>query len=88
MSITKQMQLLFVAAFCYAIMSCNSPTGSGSNDITGTVTDIDGNVYQAVKIGNQVWMAEDLRTTKYNDGTPITFDTSRERWSNATTEKY
>ena len=37
----------------------------------GTVTDYDGNVYHTVRLGNQCWMRENLRTTHYSDGTAL-----------------
>ena len=40
------------------------------------VADIDGNTYDAVQIGEQIWMAENLRTTRYADGTTIPMGTS------------
>ena len=43
---------------------------------TPTVTDIDGNVYNTVRIGNQCWMKENLRTTHYADNTAIPADST------------
>ena len=53
-----------------------------------TISDIDGNVYQMVQIGNQIWMKENLKTTKYNDGTAIPLITDPDAWWNLTTPGY
>lgn len=65
----------------YASNSSGTVYGNELNFIT-PVTDIDGNVYKTVKIGTQVWMAENLRTTHYRNGIEIPNVTDNTEWSN------
>ena len=52
------------------------------------VTDIEGNFYQTIRIGTQVWMTENLKTTKYKDATDIPLVTDNTAWLNLTTGAY
>jgi uncharacterized protein (TIGR02145 family) len=52
------------------------------------VKDIDGNEYNVIKIGNQIWMAENLRTTKYRDGKAILLVTDGTAWNYLNTSGY
>lgn len=52
------------------------------------VTDIDGNVYHAVTIGTQTWMIENLKTTRYNDGSSIPLVASSSSWAASSNPAY
>lgn len=58
------------------------------NNITETVTDIDGNLYHTVIIGTQVWLLENLKVTHYRNGDAIPNVTDGTTWSNLTTGAY
>ncbi|MBU8934345.1 MAG: fibrobacter succinogenes major paralogous domain-containing protein [candidate division Zixibacteria bacterium] len=60
----------------------DNPANSGDENTieTGSVTDLDGNVYATVKIGNQWWMAENLRVTHYRNGDEINVITDNTGW--------
>ena len=54
-----------------------------SQETSKTIRDIDGNEYSTITIGNQIWMGENLKTIRYNDGTPIEYpDTANILWHN------
>lgn len=49
------------------------------------VADVEGNQYQTIGIGNQVWMKENLKTTHFNDGTSIPTIIGQTEWTNLST---
>ena len=55
---------------------------------TPTVTDIDGNTYNTVQIGDQCWMNENLKTTTYQNGIPIPNVIDPDEWEDLTTGAY
>ncbi|NSW94956.1 MAG: hypothetical protein HPY62_09670 [Bacteroidales bacterium] len=54
----------------------------------GSVEDIEGNIYKTIQIGSQIWMAENLKTITYNDGTEIPFVPDITEWSGLSTPAY
>jgi len=76
----KQKDIIFIAIILFyaGITSCN----------TDSLKDIERNKYKTVTIGTQVWMAENLKTTKFNDGSSIPIVTDNEAWIKLTTPAY
>lgn len=53
-----------------------------------TIKDVENNSYPTVQIGDQIWMAKNLMTTKYNNGSPIPKITDQNQWINTTSGAY
>jgi len=81
-------KLVFVVFVLTFMNGCKKEKNSNNSLVPLPVNDIDGNVYQTVTIGKQIWMIENLKTTKYNDGASISNVTLDSDWTTLTSGSY
>jgi uncharacterized protein (TIGR02145 family) len=74
------------ATYHFRVKAINSRGATYGNDmaLTTAMPDVDGNIYNTITIGTQVWLKENLKTTKYNDGSPIPNITDNTVWNTFT----
>ncbi len=88
----RQLAALFLALTAIVIASlfsgCKKDAESDAVRETGTVTDVDGNVYATVKIGDQWWMAENLNTKHFSDSSSIQEIKTNSDWAAASASAY
>ncbi len=80
--------LLFIVSFITIFLHVGCDRSDPVSPDDTTVTDIDGNVYTIVQIGDQWWMAENLRTTRYRNGDAISTGLSNIDWQTTTSGAY
>lgn len=62
-----------ILIFAIILLGCRKEDETEYTIEYGTVMDIDSNIYVTVKIGNKWWMAENLRVSRFNDGSPLDY---------------
>jgi uncharacterized protein (TIGR02145 family) len=72
--------VILLGSFVMIFANCQKDEPKKDEPDYGTLVDIDGNVYKTVEIGTQVWMAENLKTTRFNDYAPILLEMDASRW--------
>lgn len=77
-------ELLPVIFLFIILTSCEKTDYESSSE----VKDIDGNTYPVISIGEQLWMVENLRTTRYNDGTEIPNVSDNKEWAQLNAPAY
>lgn len=81
MRITITTSLLLIIIFYSSGSTSNEQTSSQRIIYQDDVEDIDGNIYKTVKIGRQIWMAENLKVTRFRNGSPIPKLQQESDWS-------
>mgnify|MGYP000874245076 FL=1 len=80
--------LIIVGTLVILTAGCEKGSNNDDDDSGPKITDIDGNEYKIVTIGSQIWMAGNLKTTKYSNGDPISNVTNVSEWSSLSTGAY
>lgn len=81
-SILRSFGFILISFGIFSFVACNPVS---EPIFGGTITDIDGNVYHTLVVGNQTWMIENLKTTHYNDGSAINVVTDSAEWASLIT---
>ncbi len=85
----SQFSAVFLIVISIMILTaCKKQDDSASAFETGNIMDVEGNSYKTIKIGNQWWMAENLKVTRYRNGEPVTNITSNAEWIALITPAY
>lgn len=84
----KQLILIFFLSIFFIACKKKNNTSTNPTGTNNTVTDVDGNVYNTVTIGTQVWMKENLKTTHYRNGDAIATGLSNTDWTVTTSGAY
>jgi uncharacterized protein (TIGR02145 family) len=84
-SLIKNLPLAVIVSSAFFLNSCDS-----NETVTCplTVSDVDGNVYDVIVIGNQCWTQQNLKTTRYSNGNAIATGLDSAQWSTTTTGAY
>lgn len=86
MEIKNKLLNLSYIVLCFILIFSSNCTKQDNSDFPDIITDIDGNIYHTIKIGSQIWMIENLKTTHYRNGDPI--PTSEYDWGGESAGEY
>lgn len=91
--ISKYFYIIICSGLLTLSYSCskepdNPTTPSNDNNTSETILDVDGNIYHAIKIGNQTWLKENLKVSKFCNGDSIPLITHDSTWMQLTEGAY